>query len=132
MSQDPIADMLAKIKNACHARHERVDIPLSKTKLEMIKIFKNEGFIKNFKIIEGKSFNLIRIFLKYTDKNEPVIEELQRVSKQGRRIYSAAKEIPRILNGLGVVIVSTSQGITTGKKAREEWNVGGEILCYIW
>lgn len=132
MSQDPIADMLAKIKNACHARHDKVDIPLSKTKLEMIKIFKNEGFIKNFKIIEGKSFNLIRIFLKYTDQNEPVIEELKRVSKQGRRMYSAAKEIPRILNGLGVVIISTSKGITTGKKAREEWNVGGEILCYVW
>ncbi len=132
MSVDPIANMIVMIKNASRARHEKVDIPLSKIKLEMVKIFKNEGFIKNFKLIEDKKFNYIRIFLKYTEVNEQVISDIKRVSKQGRRIYTKAKEIPRILNGLGVVVISTSKGITTGKRAREEWSVGGEVLCYIW
>ncbi len=132
MSNDPIANMIAMIKNASKARHEKVDIPLSKVKLEMVKIFKNEGFIKNFKLIEKDTFNYIRIFLKYTDTNETVISDIKRVSKQGRRVYNGAKDIPRILNGLGVVVVSTSKGITTGKRAREEWNVGGEVLCHIW
>ena len=101
-------------------------------KLEMIKIMKNEGFIKNFKLIEESGHNKIRIFLKYSESNDPVISDIKRVSKQGLRIFKKAKEIPRIFNGLGVVIVSTSKGITTGKRAREEWNVGGEVLCYIW
>jgi len=132
VSMDPIANMIAMIKNASKARHEKVDIPLSKIKLEMIKIFKNEGFIKNFKLVEENKKNFIRIFLKYSETNDEVITNIRRVSKLGRRIYKKAKDIPRILNGLGVVIVSTSKGITTGKKAREEWKVGGEILCYIW
>ncbi|MDH4127696.1 MAG: 30S ribosomal protein S8 [Spirochaetota bacterium] len=132
MSFDPIANMISMIKNAFRARHEKVDIPLSKIKLEMIKIFKNEGFIKNFKLVEENKQNIIRIFLKYNDKNVSVISDIKRVSKQGKRRYSKSKEIPRILNGLGVVIISTAKGVTTGKRARDEWNVGGEILCYIW
>ncbi len=129
---DPIANMISMIKNASKARHEKVDIPLSKIKLEILKIFKNEGFIKNFKLIEDKKKSYIRIFLKYLDNNTPGIEEIKRVSKPGLRIYKKAKDIPRLLNGLGVVIISTSKGITTGKRAREEWKIGGEILCYIW
>jgi len=132
VSFDPIANMISMIKNAFRARHEKVDIPLSKIKLEMIKIFKNEGFIKNFKLVEENKQNIIRIFLKYNDKNVSVISDIKRVSKQGKRRYSKSKEIPRILNGLGVVIISTAKGVTTGKRARDEWNVGGEILCYIW
>ncbi|MDH5680605.1 MAG: 30S ribosomal protein S8 [Spirochaetota bacterium] len=132
MSVDPIANMVVMIKNASRAKHDKVDIPMSKLKLEMIKIMKNEGFIKNFKLIEEKGHNKVRIFLKYSENNDPVISDIKRVSKQGLRIFKKAKEIPRIFNGLGVVIVSTSKGITTGKRAREEWNVGGEVLCYIW
>jgi small subunit ribosomal protein S8 len=124
--------MISMIKNASQARHEKVEIPLSKVKIEMIKIFKNEGFIRNFKLVELKNINYIRVFLKYADDNQKVITNIKRVSKQGKRVYKKAKDIPRILNGLGVVIVSTSKGILTGKKAREEVNVGGEILCYIW
>lgn len=130
MSSDNIADMLTKIRNSSMAQHESVTIPLSKVKLEIIKIMKNEGFIKNFKVLDGKSYKNIRIFLKYDEYGYPVIEGLKRVSKPGLRIYKGKNEIPRILNGLGVVVVSTSNGIITGKKATE-LGVGGEILCYL-
>ena len=128
---DPVADMLTKIRNAGMARHEKVDIPTSKLKLEIVKILKTEGYIKNFKKVNQEGKNFIRIFLKYDDENNPVIHGLIRVSKPGRRIYSGYQEMPRIYNGFGTVIVSTSTGVTTGKKAVEK-KVGGELLCTIW
>lgn len=132
MSCDPISDMLAKLKNASQAKHSHVDIPLSKIKLEILKLMKEEGFIRALKPVERNKMNWIRVFLKYTREREPTFSEIRRVSKQSCRVYSKAKGIPRILNGLGVVIISTPRGITTGKKAREEWNTGGEVLCYMW
>ena len=132
MSCDPIADMLAMIKNANLAGHEKVDFMMSKIKLGIIKVFKEEGFIKNFKIIEKGSFSYLRIFLKNEDRGLQVITDIKRVSKPGRRIYKNRKNIPRIFNGLGVVVMSTSWGVITGKRARDEYKVGGEVLCYIW
>jgi small subunit ribosomal protein S8 len=128
---DPVADMLTKIRNAGTARHEKVDIPTSKLKLEIVKILKTEGYIKNFKKVNQEGKNFIRIFLKYDDVNDPVIHGLIRVSKPGRRIYSGYEEMPRIYNGFGTIIVSTSTGVTTGRKAVEK-KVGGELLCTIW
>ncbi|RKX80116.1 MAG: 30S ribosomal protein S8 [Spirochaetes bacterium] len=128
---DPLADMLTKIRNASSARHEKVDILASKLKLEIIKILKNEGYIKNFKKISQDSFAYIRVFLKYDDKMEPVIHGIEKVSKPGRRIYSGYRKIPRVLNGYGTLIVSTSSGVITGKKAVEK-KVGGELICTIW
>lgn len=132
MSQtDPLGDMITVIRNANKARKEKVDIPLSKLKMEIIKIFKNEGFIKNFKLIEDKNKSYIRVYLKYTTTGEPVIHDLRRVSKPGLRIYKKKDEIPRVFNGYGTSVISTSKGVLTDKKAREQ-NVGGEVLCYIW
>ena len=131
MSQDVIADMLTKIRNASKAKHEKVDIPMSKVKLEITKIFKNEGFIKNFKLIEANKKTYIRTFLKYDTDGNSVITGIDRVSKPGLRVYKAKDEMPRIFNGLGVVVVSTSKGIITGKKSKEQ-NIGGEVICYIW
>ncbi|MCI7589754.1 MAG: 30S ribosomal protein S8 [Spirochaetia bacterium] len=128
---DPIADMLTKVRNAAMARHEKVDVPASKLKLEIVKILKTEGYIKNFKKINQDGLNCIRIFLKYDESNTPVIHGLQKVSTPGRRVYSGYKDLPRVHNGYGTVIVSTSQGVTTGKKAAEKM-VGGELICTIW
>jgi small subunit ribosomal protein S8 len=128
---DPIADMLTKIRNASMARHEKVDIPTSKLKLEIVKILKTEGFIKNFKKIQAEGSNVIRIFLKYDDTNEPVLHGLEKVSKPGRRVYSGYKELPRVFNGYGTLIVSTSGGVTTGRKAVEK-QMGGELICTVW
>ena len=128
---DPIADMLTKVRNAAMARHEKVDVPASKRKLEIVKILKTEGYIKNFKKINQDGLNCIRIFLKYDESNAPVIHGLQKVSTPGRRVYSGYKDLPRVHNGYGTVIVSTSQGVTTGKKAAEKM-VGGELICTIW
>ena len=129
---DPVADMLTKVRNAAMARHEKVDIPLSKLKFEIIKILKNEGYIKNFKRISDQDGqNVIRVFLKYDDANRPVIHGIERVSKPGRRVYSGYKELPRVYNGYGTLIVSTSAGVITGKIAREQ-QVGGELLCKVW
>ena len=128
---DPVADMLTKIRNACTANFEKVDIPTSKMKLEIVKIMKNEGFIKNFKKITQDGFNYIRIFLKYDDGNSPVIRGIEKVSKPGRRMYSGYRKMPRVLNGYGTLIVSTSEGITTAKKDVEK-KVGGELICSIW
>ncbi|MFP4562403.1 MAG: 30S ribosomal protein S8 [Spirochaetia bacterium] len=128
---DPVADMLTKIRNASAARFEKVDIPVSKIKLEVIKILKNEGYIKNFKKITQGNFNQIRVFLKYTELNEPIIHGLKKISKPGRRMYSGYRNMPRVYNGYGTVIVSTSAGITTGRKAVEK-RVGGEIICSVW
>ena len=128
---DPVADMLTKVRNAAMARHEKVDVPASKLKLEIVKILKTEGYIKNFKKVSQDGLNCIRIFLKYDDENEPVIHGLKKVSTPGRRVYSGYKDLPRVYNGYGTVIVSTSQGVTTGKKAAEKM-VGGELICTIW
>lgn len=128
---DPIADMLAKIKNANLAKFEKVDIPTSKIKLEITKILKNEGYIKTFKKINQNGRNYIRIFLKYADKQNPILSGLERVSKPGRRIYSSYKDMPRIFNGFGTIIVSTSEGLITGKKASEK-KLGGELICTVW
>ena len=128
---DPLADMLTKIRNASNARFDKVDITNSKLKLEIVKILKNEGFIKNFKKMSQEGQAQIRIFLKYDEKMKPIIHGIDRVSTPGRRIYSGYRKMPRVFNGYGTVIVSTSAGVTTGKKAAEK-RVGGEILCSVW
>ena len=128
---DPVADMLTKIRNASQAKHEKVDITTSKMKLQIVKILKNEGFIKNFKKVTKDSNNYIRVFLKYDDNQQPVLHGLQRISTPGRRVYSGYREMPRVFNGLGVVVVSTSVGVITGKKAGESM-VGGELICTVW
>lgn len=130
-ASDPVADMLTKIRNAAQARHEKVDIPVSKLKLEIVKILKTEGYIKNFKKVQEDNKNIIRIFLKYDEENASVIHGLEKISKPGRRVYSGYKDLPRVYNGYGTVIVSTSSGVTTGKKAAEKM-VGGELVCTIW
>ncbi len=130
-ASDPVADMLTKIRNAAQARHEKVDIPVSKLKLEIVKILKTEGYIKNFKKVQEDNKSVIRIFLKYDEANTPVIHGLEKISKPGRRVYSSYKDLPRVYNGYGTVIVSTSSGVTTGKKATEK-QVGGELICTIW
>jgi small subunit ribosomal protein S8 len=132
MSQsDPIADMLTMVRNASRVKFEKVDVPASKIKLEITKILKNEGYIKTFKKIstEGRAF--IRIFLKYDGKERAVIRGISRISTPGRRVYSGYEELPRVFNGYGTLIVSTSRGVTTGKKAKEQ-QVGGEIICSVW
>ena len=128
---DPVADMLTKVRNASSARFESVDIPTSKLKLEITKILKNEGYVKTFKKVTQDGRNLIRIFLKYDAQNEPVIHGLKRISTPGRRMYAGYKTLPRVLNGFGTLIVTTSLGVTTGKKAVEK-KAGGELLCTIW
>ena len=123
--------MLTKVRNAVMARHEKVDIPASKLKLEIVKILKTEGFIKNFKKVNQEGLNCIRVFLKYDEKNTPVIHGIEKVSTPGRRVYSSYKDLPRVFNGYGTLIVSTSLGVTTGKKALEK-QVGGELICTVW
>lgn len=128
---DPVADMLTKIRNASSAEFEKVDIRTSKLKLEIIKILKNEGYIKNFKKVSVEDKSSIRVFLKYDGNQKPVINGIKSVSTPGRRVYSGYKEMPRVLNGFGTVIVSSSNGVITGKKAVQQ-NVGGEIICKVW
>lgn len=128
---DPIADMLTKIRNAIIAKFEKVEILTSKLRLEIIKILKNEGYIKNFKKIMVDGKNYIRIFLKYDDNKKSVIHGLERISKPGCRQYVGYKKMPRVFNGYGILIVSTSQGVTTGKKAVMK-KAGGELLCNVW
>ncbi len=131
-ASDPIADMLAKVQNAAKAGHEKVDVPTSKMKLEIVKILKTEGYIKNFKKIQDENNHVvIRIFLKYDDANKAVIHGMKKISTPGRRVYSGYKELPRVYNGYGTLIVSTSSGVTTGKKASEKM-VGGELICQVW
>ena len=128
---DPIADMLAKIKNASNAGHESVNIRPSRLKLEIIKILKIEGYIKNFKKVNADGHTSICVFLKYDGQQEPIIQGIQRVSKPGRRIYSGYRDMPRVFNGYGTLVVSTSSGVTTGRRARER-KAGGELLCTVW
>lgn len=128
---DPIADMLTKIRNASLAKFEKVDITPSKIKLEIVKILKNEGYIKNFKKVNQEGLNSIRIFLKYDEVQNPVIHGLKSISTPGRRVYTGFKDMPRVFNGFGTLIVSTSAGVTTGRKAVEK-QVGGELICSVW
>ncbi|MCG8454215.1 MAG: 30S ribosomal protein S8 [Spirochaetales bacterium] len=128
---DPVADMLTKIRNGAAAKHEKVDIRPSKLKMEIIKILKNEGYVKNFKKVTQDEYDVIRVFLKYDEKENSIIHGLKTVSTPGRRVYSGYKNMPRVFNGLGTVIVSTSSGVITGKKAVAN-KVGGEILCTVW
>ena len=130
-ASDPVADMLTKVRNAAMARHEKVDVPASKLKLEIVKILKTEGYIKNFKKVQEEGKNILRIFLKYDEENNPVIHGVKKISTPGRRVYSGYKDLPRVYNGYGTIIVSTSAGVTTGKKATEKM-VGGELVCTIW
>jgi len=127
---DPIADMLTRIRNAVMVQHDSVLIPASKMKLSIAKILKDEGFISDYEVLRGKPHRTIKIHLKYSDKNEPVLSGLERVSKPGLRVYVGWQEIPRVAGGLGVAIVSTSKGVMTGQQAWRQ-GVGGEVLCYV-
>ncbi len=127
---DPIADMLTRIRNANAVMHEKVDVPHSNLKLTLAKLLKEEGYIANYKVITDENIKNIRIYLKYDGKDK-VIKGLKRISKPGRRVYAQVDEIPRVLSGLGIAIVSTSKGIVTDRVARKE-NVGGEILAFVW
>ncbi len=131
MVNDPIADMLTRIRNAMQARHAKVDVPGSKLKLEIARILKEEGYILNYKQGDEGSKRVIKIYLKYNPSNEPVINHLERASKPGRRMYCGSKEIPRVLGGMGINILTTPKGVMTGRTARKE-GVGGELLCTIW
>lgn len=128
---DPIADMLTRIRNANVVKHETVDVPASNMKKELSRILLEEGFIRGYDVIEDGKQGIIRIQLKYGQTGERVISGLKRISKPGMRVYSSKDEIPKVLNGLGVAIMSTSKGILTDKEARKE-NVGGEVICYVW
>ncbi|RKX92384.1 MAG: 30S ribosomal protein S8 [Spirochaetes bacterium] len=128
---DPLADMLTKIRNASSAKFEKVDVKTSKLKLEVVKILKNEGYIKNFKKTTKENVNYIRIFLKYDSQDRSVIHGLKKISTPGRRMYTGYKKLPRIYNGHGILVVSTSDGVITGKKASEK-KIGGELICSVW
>lgn len=131
MVSDPIADMLTRIRNAQIARHPKVDVPGSKLKVEIARILKEEGYILNYKLAEEGPRGVIRVYLKYTPGNVPVMSHLERVSRPGCRVYAGSKEIPRVLGGMGINILTTPRGVMTGSAARKE-GVGGEILCQIW
>ena len=128
---DPVADMLTRIRNGSHARKKWVDLPGSKLKRELARILVEEHFIDRFTFTEDKKQGIIRIYLKYGKNEEPVIQGITRVSKPGLRKYSRSRELPRVLNGLGVAIVTTSSGVMTDRDARKK-GVGGEIICYVW
>lgn len=128
---DPIADLLTRIRNANQMKHEFVVIPASKIKLEILNVFKNEGYIKDVEFIEDGKQGQIKVALKYTDKKERVIKGITRISKPGLRVYAKSTEMPKVLNGLGVAVVSTSNGVMTDKEARQK-HFGGEVIAYIW
>lgn len=129
---DPIADMLTRIRNANTSKHDTVDVPASKIKISIAEILFNEGFIQKYELVEDGNFKNIRITLKYgKDKNEKIITGLKRISKPGLRVYAGKDDLPRVLGGLGVAIISTNQGVVTDKEARKR-NIGGEVLAYIW
>jgi small subunit ribosomal protein S8 len=127
---DPVADYLARIRNAIAAKHEKVDIPASRIKVEITKILKEEGFIQNFKVQEDSKQGLIRIFLRYSD-GTPVITGIKQVSRPGRRVYARKEKLPKVIGGLGIAIISTSRGIMTGEQSLQS-GIGGEVLCEIW
>ncbi len=131
MLSDPIADMLTRVRNALAARHAKVDVPASKLKTEIARILKEEGYILNFKLTEEGARKFIRLYLKYTPANLPVISHIERVSRPGCRVYVGSKDVPRVLGGLGVNILTTPRGVMTGATARQS-GVGGEVLCQSW
>ena len=132
MTSDPIADMLTRIRNANTAKHDTVDIPSSKIKVAIADILVNEGFIEKYDIVEDGNFKTIRVTLKYgADKNEKIITGIKRISKPGLRVYANKEELPKVLGGLGVAIISTNKGVVTDKEARK-LGVGGEVLCFVW
>ena len=128
---DPIADMLTRIRNAQVARHDTVTMPASNMKKSIAKLMQNEGFIKSYEVIDDGLQGEIKITLKYLDKKQPVIVGLKRISKPGLRVYASCEDLPKVLGGLGVAIISTSKGVMTDRMARKE-HLGGEVLCYIW
>jgi small subunit ribosomal protein S8 len=128
---DPIADMLTRIRNGIQAHHDRIELPTSNLKVEIARILKSEGFISNYKLTEDKVQGTLRIYLKYSDDGEPVIHGIERISRPGRRVYRNKTEIPRVLGGLGLAIVSTSRGVLSGADAVKS-GVGGEVLCQVW
>ena len=131
MKSDPIADMLTRIRNASRAEHEKVDIPASKLKVRLAEVLKDEGFIKNFRVLEDKKQGVLRVYLKYGAGNEKMITGLVRVSTPGRRVYVGHDEIPTILGGMGVAVLSTPRGVVTDRDARKQ-KTGGEVLAYVW
>ncbi|MFC1643580.1 30S ribosomal protein S8 [Chlamydiota bacterium] len=128
---DPISDMLTRIRNGNKAKKESVDIPSSKVKIEIARVLKEQGYIDTYKVTGDKKKNTLRVYLKYDSEENRVIDKINRISKPGRRMYSAKEEIPNVLGGMGIAIVSTSKGIMTGFSAKK-MGVGGEILCYVW
>ncbi|MCG6983409.1 MAG: 30S ribosomal protein S8 [Deltaproteobacteria bacterium] len=128
---DPIADFLTQIRNACMANHERVDVPSSKIKLSIAKLLKEEGYINNYKLVKDKKQGTLRVYLKYDNKNVPIIEGLERISKPSCRVYVRHDKIPYVLNGYGTGILSTSKGVLTDREARKQ-KIGGELLCKVW
>ena len=128
---DPIADMLTRIRNANSAKHKTVDVPASKMKTAIAEILFKEGYIKSFELISNENQGIIRITLKYDEKGTRVIDGIKRISKPGLRVYAGKEELPKVLNGLGIAIISTSQGLKTDKEAREA-GMGGEVLAYVW
>lgn len=131
MNTDPIADMLTRIRNANLVSHETVEMPSSKLKVELAKLLKEEGYIVDYSVKLVGKFNILVIVLKYDEKKKPVISNLKRISKPGLRSYCKSKNLPQVLGGLGIAIVSTSKGLLTDRKARKE-NIGGEVICYVW
>lgn len=128
---DPIADMLTRIRNANMVRHEKLEVPASKIKRDIANILKEEGFVRDVEYVEDNKQGILRIFLKYGAGNERVINGLKRISKPGLRVYAKNTEIPRVLGGLGIAVISTSKGVMTDKQARQQ-QVGGEVLAYVW
>lgn len=128
---DPIADLLTRIRNALLAKHDRLDVPSSKLKRNLVAILKQEGFINDFEVVENQPQDLLRVFLRYSSEGSPALRRITRVSKPGRRVYRGADDIKPVLNGLGMAIVSTSKGLLSDRQAREQ-RVGGEILCEVW
>jgi small subunit ribosomal protein S8 len=128
---DNLGDMLTRIRNGGKARFDKVDIPASRMKISLARIFKDEGFIKNYKVIKDNKQGILRVYLKYDDQNQPLIQRIERVSKPSRRVYAGVEGLPKVQGGLGVAVVSTSKGVMTDRQARK-LGVGGEVLCQVW
>lgn len=128
---DNLGDMLTRIRNGGKARFDKVDIPASRMKISLARIFKDEGFIKNYKVIKDNKQGILRVYLKYDDQNQPLIQRIERVSKPSRRVYAGVEGLPKVQGGLGVAVVSTSKGVMTDRQARR-LGVGGEVLCQVW
>ncbi|MEZ5098481.1 MAG: 30S ribosomal protein S8 [Thermoleophilia bacterium] len=131
MLTDPVADMLTRIRNANRALHERTEMPTSRIKVEIARLLKEEGYIKDYEVVKGESFDTLVIELKYGSNRERIITDLKRVSKPGRRIYAGKDRLPRVLGGMGTAILSTSRGVVTSRKA-QELGIGGEVICFVW